>query len=77
MILNPELPSRAKAKIALTLGEADKMLGDGADEELQLLNVALQVVSVACLFSSRIVLMLFAMDRELLFSKADPCEIDL
>lgn len=42
LIMDPELPSRAKASIALVLGEADKMLGDGADEELQLLDVALR-----------------------------------
>ena len=41
-ILDPILPSRAKSTIALILGEVDKNLTDGADEELQLLDVALR-----------------------------------
>jgi replication factor C subunit 2/4 len=43
LILDPLLPSRAKAAIALAMGEADKCLNDGADEELQILHVCLQI----------------------------------
>ncbi|KAF8844909.1 P-loop containing nucleoside triphosphate hydrolase protein [Paxillus ammoniavirescens] len=37
------LPARQKAKSALAIAEADKALCDGADEELWILEVALQV----------------------------------
>ncbi|KAK9894795.1 putative RFC2-DNA replication factor C, 41 kd subunit [Cystobasidium minutum MCA 4210] len=43
LILDPLLPSVAKAAIALAMGEADKCLNDGADEELQILHVCLQI----------------------------------
>lgn len=43
LILDPLLPSRAKSGIALALGEADKSLNDGADEELQILHLCLQI----------------------------------
>lgn len=43
LIMHPLIPSRAKASIALTLGEADKLLTDGAEEELQLFDVCLRI----------------------------------
>ncbi|ORY59443.1 replication factor C [Leucosporidium creatinivorum] len=43
LILDPLVSPRAKAKIALTLGETDKCLTDGADEELQLLNACAKI----------------------------------
>lgn len=43
LILDPLLPSRAKSGIALALGEADKCLNDGSDEELQILHLCLQI----------------------------------
>ncbi|KAK2460578.1 hypothetical protein APHAL10511_007048 [Amanita phalloides] len=42
-ILHPTLNGRQKAQAALVFGEADKALGDGADEELWILEVALRV----------------------------------
>jgi replication factor C subunit 2/4 len=41
--MHPLLPSRPKAAIALVLGAVDKNLSDGADEELQLLDLCLQI----------------------------------
>ncbi|GAA6027056.1 hypothetical protein JCM8097_006076 [Rhodosporidiobolus ruineniae] len=43
IILDPLVPARAKAAVALDLGLADKALTDGADEELQLLNCCARV----------------------------------
>ncbi|KAM0753630.1 P-loop containing nucleoside triphosphate hydrolase protein [Meredithblackwellia eburnea MCA 4105] len=43
LILDPLIPARAKASIALALGEVDKVLTDGADEELQLLSVCARI----------------------------------
>ncbi|KAH7889643.1 P-loop containing nucleoside triphosphate hydrolase protein [Phlebopus sp. FC_14] len=43
IIIHPTLPSRQKAKCALAIAEADKALCDGADEELWILEVALQI----------------------------------
>ncbi|KPV75921.1 uncharacterized protein RHOBADRAFT_35688 [Rhodotorula graminis WP1] len=43
VILDPLVPARAKASIALDLGLADKALTDGADEELQLLNCCARI----------------------------------
>ena len=43
LILSPLIPSMAKAKIALVLGETDKCLTDGAEEELQLLSACARV----------------------------------
>lgn len=43
LILDPLVPARAKASIALDLGLADKALTDGADEELQLLNCCARI----------------------------------
>lgn len=39
----PLLSARAKASIALTLGETDKSLTDGADEEMQLLAACARI----------------------------------
>jgi len=46
LILHPTLTSRQKARSALIMGEADKALCDGADEELWMLEVALRVHKV-------------------------------
>lgn len=43
LILDPLLPARAKATIAMCLGEADKCLTDGSDEELQLLSTCARI----------------------------------
>ncbi|KAI5476518.1 replication factor C subunit 2 [Pseudohyphozyma bogoriensis] len=43
VILNPLIPARAKASVAMTLGETDKCLTDGADEELQLLSACARI----------------------------------
>ncbi|GAA5912412.1 hypothetical protein JCM6882_005505 [Rhodosporidiobolus microsporus] len=43
IILDPLVPARAKARVAIDLGLADKALTDGADEELQLLNCCARV----------------------------------
>ncbi|EJD05967.1 P-loop containing nucleoside triphosphate hydrolase protein [Fomitiporia mediterranea MF3/22] len=43
IILHPTLTARQKARCAMVFAEADKALCDGADEELQVLEVALQV----------------------------------
>lgn len=43
LILDPALSARTKAGIAMAMGEADKCLTDGADEELQLLNLCLRI----------------------------------
>jgi replication factor C subunit 2/4 len=43
LILNDYIPPRAKAKIALCLGETDKSLTDGADEEMQLLSCCIRI----------------------------------
>ncbi|KAN0066019.1 Subunit of heteropentameric Replication factor C (RF-C) [Thecaphora frezii] len=46
VIGHPTLNARIKAKCALRMGEMDKNLTDGADEELQLLNLCLQMQAV-------------------------------
>ncbi|KAG6335147.1 hypothetical protein ID866_3931 [Astraeus odoratus] len=43
IVLHQTLPARQKAMCALAIAEADKALCDGADEELWMLEVALQV----------------------------------
>lgn len=43
IIEHPTLTARQKSHSALALAEADKALCDGADEELQILEVALRV----------------------------------
>ena len=43
IVEHPTLTARQKAQSALALAEADKALCDGADEELQILEVALNV----------------------------------
>lgn len=43
LIEHPTLEAKKKATCALALGETDKALVDGADEELQLLNLALKL----------------------------------
>ncbi|BGP68377.1 Subunit of heteropentameric Replication factor C (RF-C) [Rhodotorula toruloides] len=43
IILDPLVSPRAKAAVALDLGQADKALTDGADEELQLLNCCARI----------------------------------
>ncbi|SCV66979.1 BQ2448_5625 [Microbotryum intermedium] len=43
VILNALVDPKAKAKIAIVLGETDKCLTDGADEELQLLSCAARI----------------------------------
>ncbi|KAM6500857.1 P-loop containing nucleoside triphosphate hydrolase protein [Amanita muscaria] len=43
VVLHPTLNGRQKAQVALVFAEADKALGDGADEELWTLEVALGV----------------------------------
>ncbi|GAA5848690.1 hypothetical protein JCM8547_004596 [Rhodosporidiobolus lusitaniae] len=43
VILDPLVAPRAKAKVAMDLGLADKALTDGADEELQLLNCCARI----------------------------------
>ncbi|KAL8293086.1 hypothetical protein RQP46_000780 [Phenoliferia psychrophenolica] len=43
IILDPLIPARAKATIALCLGETDKCLTDGADEEMQLLSACARI----------------------------------
>ena len=43
IVEHPTLTARQKAQSALALAEADKALCDGADEELQILEVALTV----------------------------------
>ncbi|CAO1637487.1 unnamed protein product [Parajaminaea phylloscopi] len=43
IIEHPTLEANKKAKCALALGEADKALTDGGDEELQFLNLALKL----------------------------------
>ncbi|EIW84960.1 P-loop containing nucleoside triphosphate hydrolase protein [Coniophora puteana RWD-64-598 SS2] len=43
VILHPTLPARQKARCALIFSEADKALCDGADEELWVLEIGLQV----------------------------------
>lgn len=47
MVASTKLRSAQKAKIALRLGEVDKCLTDGADEHLQLLNLASYMMTVA------------------------------
>ncbi|KAF8626265.1 hypothetical protein AX15_004940 [Amanita polypyramis BW_CC] len=42
-VLHPTLNGRQKSQAALVFAEADKALGDGADEELWILEVALRV----------------------------------
>lgn len=42
-ILDPLVSPKAKAAIALCLGETDKSLNDGADEELQLLTCCFRI----------------------------------
>ncbi|KAJ7219115.1 P-loop containing nucleoside triphosphate hydrolase protein, partial [Mycena pura] len=46
IVLHPTLSGRVKSKCALVLAEADKALCDGADEELGILEVALQIRKV-------------------------------
>lgn len=43
VILDPLVSPRAKASVAITLGETDKCLTDGADEELQLLSCCARI----------------------------------
>lgn len=43
LILSPIVSALAKAKISLILGETDKCLTDGADEELQLLSACARI----------------------------------
>ena len=43
VVLHPTLTSLQKARCAIAFAEADKALCDGADEELQILEVALRV----------------------------------
>jgi replication factor C subunit 2/4 len=43
VIFDPVLSSRVKSTVAIVLGEADKTLSDGADEELQLLSAACKI----------------------------------
>jgi replication factor C subunit 2/4 len=43
IIFNAGLSARTKATAAIVLGEADKALSDGADEELQLLSAACKI----------------------------------
>lgn len=43
LILDPLLSSKTKSGIALALGEADKCLNDGSDEELQILNMCVRI----------------------------------
>lgn len=43
VILHPRLDARRKAACALILGEADKALCDGADEELWTLETGLRI----------------------------------
>ncbi|KAK4703196.1 hypothetical protein P7C70_g3021, partial [Phenoliferia sp. Uapishka_3] len=43
LILDPLIPARAKATIAMCLGETDKCLTDGADEEMQLLSACARI----------------------------------
>lgn len=43
IVWHPTLPALHKAKSAMVLAEADKALCDGADEELWMLEVALQI----------------------------------
>jgi replication factor C subunit 2/4 len=43
IVLHPTLSGRQKSQVALVFAEADKALGDGADEELWILEVALGV----------------------------------
>ena len=43
VVEHPTLTARQKAASALAIAEADKALCDGADEELQILEVALNV----------------------------------
>lgn len=44
IIEHPTLEAQKKAKCALAMGEADKALVDGGDEELQLLNLCLKMM---------------------------------
>ncbi|PWN40907.1 putative RFC2-DNA replication factor C, 41 kd subunit [Ceraceosorus guamensis] len=43
IMLHPLLTAKAKAKCAIDLGDADKALIDGGDEELQLFNLSLKL----------------------------------
>lgn len=43
VVLHQTLPARQKAICALAIAEADKALCEGADEELWILEVALQI----------------------------------
>ncbi|KAG0140339.1 hypothetical protein CROQUDRAFT_53412 [Cronartium quercuum f. sp. fusiforme G11] len=43
LLLDSLIPARAKTVIAMAIGEADKKLTDGADEELQVLSICLKV----------------------------------
>ncbi|XP_017984354.1 PREDICTED: replication factor C subunit 2-like [Theobroma cacao] len=43
-----DIPDEQKAKICKSLAEADKRLGDGADEYLQLLDVASNTMRALC-----------------------------
>lgn len=47
LLKNDSLNSLQKAKIAEVFGEMDKALGDGADEQLQLLNMMTRVSAIA------------------------------
>lgn len=43
IVIHQTLPARQKAKSVIAIAEADKALCDGADEELWILEVALQI----------------------------------
>ncbi|KAF8352326.1 P-loop containing nucleoside triphosphate hydrolase protein [Amanita rubescens] len=43
VVLHPTLNGRQKSQAALVIAEADKALGDGADEQLWILEVALRI----------------------------------
>lgn len=45
LILDPLVSTRSKCAVGLAMGECDKNLVDGADEELQLLNLCLRIKS--------------------------------
>ncbi|GAA5991280.1 hypothetical protein JCM5350_005316 [Sporobolomyces pararoseus] len=51
IILDPLIDPRTKASTAIDLGQADKALTDGADEELQLLNCCAKIATSIKLYS--------------------------
>lgn len=44
-MLHPLIGAKPKARAAIDFGEADKALGEGGDEELQLLNLCLKLLA--------------------------------